>query len=62
MKDLKLGDVLINGSVVKATMKIKNDNDPYYKLPGSIPPLAPTYLSPPASRTPNMRIPVHYGL
>ena len=36
MKDLKLGDVLINGSVVKATMKIKNDNDPYYKLPGSI--------------------------
>lgn len=36
MKDLKLGDVLVNGSVVKATMKIKNDNDPYYKLPGSI--------------------------
>ena len=36
MKDLKLGDVLVNWSVVKATMKIKNDNDPYYKLPGSI--------------------------
>ena len=36
MKDLKLGDVLVNGSVVKATMKIKNDNDPYYKLPGSV--------------------------
>ena len=36
MKDLKLGDVLINGSVVDAVMKIKNENDPYYKLPGNI--------------------------
>jgi hypothetical protein len=36
MKDLKLGDVLINGSIVKATMEILNENDPYYKLPGDI--------------------------
>ena len=36
MKTLKLGDVLINGSIVDAVMKIKNDNDPYYKLPGNI--------------------------
>tara|TARA_B110000503_G_C7111226_1_gene398212 strand:- start:472 stop:1221 length:750 start_codon:yes stop_codon:yes gene_type:complete len=36
IKDLELGDVLINGSVVKATMKIKNESDPYYKLPGDI--------------------------
>ena len=36
MKDLKLGDVLVNGSVVDATMKIKNQDDPYYKLPGDI--------------------------
>jgi len=36
MKDLKLGDVLVNGSVVDAVMKIKNENDPYYKLPGNI--------------------------
>lgn len=36
MKNLKLGDVLINGSIVDAVMKIKNDNDPYYKLPGNI--------------------------
>jgi hypothetical protein len=36
MKDLKLGDVLINGSVVKATMEILNETDPYYKLPGDI--------------------------
>lgn len=36
MKDLKLGDVLVNGSVVDAVMKIKNENDPYYRLPGDI--------------------------
>lgn len=36
IKDIKLGDVLVNGSVVKATMKIKNQDDPYYKLPGDI--------------------------
>jgi len=36
MKTLKLGDVLINGSIVDAVMKIKNENDPYYKLPGNI--------------------------
>ena len=36
IKDIKLGDVLANGSVVKATMKIKNQDDPYYKLPGDI--------------------------
>jgi len=36
MKDLELGDVLVNGSVVDATMKIKNQGDPYYKLPGDI--------------------------
>ena len=36
MKNLKLGDVLANGSIVDAVMKIKNDNDPYYKLPGNI--------------------------
>lgn len=36
MKDLKLGDILINGSVVKATMQIRNESDPYYKLPGDI--------------------------
>lgn len=36
MKTLKLGDVLANGSIVDAVMKIKNENDPYYKLPGNI--------------------------
>ena len=36
MKDLELGDVLANGSIVNATMQIKNDSDPYYKLPGEI--------------------------
>lgn len=36
MKNLKLGDVLINGSIVDAVMNIKNENDPYYKLPGNI--------------------------
>ena len=36
MKNLKLGDVLINGSIVEATLKIRNQNDPYYKLPGDI--------------------------
>jgi hypothetical protein len=36
MKNLKLGDVLINGSIVEATLKIRNQNDPYYKLPGNI--------------------------
>jgi hypothetical protein len=34
--ELELGDVLVNGSVVDATMKIKNQDDPYYKLPGDI--------------------------
>lgn len=32
MKNLELGDVLINGSIVEATMKIKNQSDPYYKI------------------------------
>ena len=32
IKNLKLGDTLINGSVVDAVMKIKNCNDPYYKI------------------------------
>ena len=32
IKNLKLGDTLINGSVVDAVMKIKNENDPYYKI------------------------------
>lgn len=36
MKDLELGDILVNGSVVKSTMKILNDTDPYYRLPGNI--------------------------
>jgi len=36
MKNLKLGDVLNNGSIVDAVMKIKNENDPYFKLPGNI--------------------------
>lgn len=36
IKDIELGDVLANGSVVKATMEILNENDPYYKLPGDI--------------------------
>ena len=35
MKDLKLGDVLINGSVVNAVMRILNENDPYYKIHSS---------------------------
>jgi len=34
--ELELGDILVNGSVVDATMKIKNQDDPYYKLPGDI--------------------------
>ena len=32
IKNLKLGDTLINCSVVDAVMKIKNYNDPYYKI------------------------------
>ena len=32
IKDLKLGDVLINGSIVDAVMTIRNENDPYYKV------------------------------
>ena len=32
IKNLKLGDTLINGSVVEAVMRIKNYNDPYYKI------------------------------
>jgi hypothetical protein len=36
MKNIELGDILVNGSIVKATMQIKNESDPYYKLPGNI--------------------------
>jgi len=36
MKNLELGDILVNGSIVKATMQIKNESDTYYKLPGDI--------------------------
>ena len=36
MKNLELGDILVNGSIVKATMQIKNESDAYYKLPGDI--------------------------
>ena len=36
MKNLELGDVLVNGSIVKATMQIKNESETYYKLPGDI--------------------------
>lgn len=32
IKNLKLGDTLINGSVVEAVMRIKNYSDPYYKI------------------------------
>ena len=32
IKNLKLGDTLINDSVVDAVMRIKNYNDPYYKI------------------------------
>mgnify|MGYP001316571423 CR=1 FL=1 len=32
MKNLELGDVLVNGSIVEATMNIRNHNDPYYKI------------------------------
>jgi hypothetical protein len=32
MKNLELGDILINGSTVTATMQIKNESDPYYKI------------------------------
>ena len=32
IKNLKLGDTLINGSIVEAVMRIKNYNDPYYKI------------------------------
>jgi|TARA_R110000772_G_scaffold956_3_gene3397 hypothetical protein len=32
MKNLELGDILINGSIVEATMNIRNHNDPYYKI------------------------------
>ena len=32
MKDLKLDDVLINGSIVEVIMNIKNHDDPYYKI------------------------------
>jgi len=35
MKNLKLGDILINGSIVEATLKIRNEHDPYYKLQSS---------------------------
>ena len=36
MKNIQVGDVLINRSIVKATMQIRNEDDPYYKLPGGI--------------------------
>jgi len=36
MKNIQVGDILINGSIVKATMHIRNEDDPYYKLPGDI--------------------------
>ena len=32
MKDLKLGDVLVNGSIVNATMQIRNEGDKYYRI------------------------------
>ena len=32
MKNIQLGDILINGSTVTATMQIRNENDPYYKI------------------------------
>ena len=32
MKDLKLGDVLVGNVIVDATLRIKNDGDPYYKI------------------------------
>jgi hypothetical protein len=32
IKNLKLGDTLVNGSIVEAVMRIKNYNDPYYKI------------------------------
>jgi len=32
IKNLKLGDTLINGSIVEAVMRIKNYSDPYYKI------------------------------
>jgi hypothetical protein len=32
MKDLKLGDVLVGGVIVDATMQIRNESDPYYKI------------------------------
>jgi|TARA_B000000441_G_scaffold27937_1_gene17611 hypothetical protein len=32
MKDVELGDVLTNGSTVTAVMKIKIQNEPYYKI------------------------------
>ena len=35
MKDLKLGDVLINGSVVNGVMNILNETNPYYKIHSS---------------------------
>jgi hypothetical protein len=36
MKDLQLGDILINGSIVDAVMTIRNTEEAYYKLPGNI--------------------------
>lgn len=32
MKDVELGNVLVNGSTVNAVMKIKIQNEPYYKI------------------------------
>src|SRR6056300_92167 len=32
MKDLKLGDVLVGDITVDATMQIRNESDPYYKI------------------------------
>ncbi len=36
MKDLQLGDILINDSIVDAVMTIRNTEEAYYKLPGNI--------------------------
>jgi len=32
MKDLKLGDILVGDIIVDATMQIRNESDPYYKI------------------------------
>lgn len=37
MKNIQLGDILENGSIVKSTMQINNreDSEPFYKIPGA---------------------------